>query len=105
MPQDQAIPADIEEIIAALNGATRHAEDLMASAQCLAHLALTNFAYTAAMRPSCMSAIYPRRGTLRVGFPTRWFLCSRHVSSAKVPARRPVGELEGPFPERERQRG
>lgn len=91
MPTKEAIPADIEEIIAALHAATRHAEDLVASApasalehppapgrwsaaQCLYHLALTNFAYTAAMRPACLSGIHPRRGPLHVGFPTRWFL-------------------------------
>ena len=95
MPTKAAIPADIEEILAALHAASSRAEELCASAkvdaleqppapgrwsaaQCLAHLALTNFAYTAAMRSASKPAIHlhnhERSGPLRAGLPTRWFL-------------------------------
>lgn len=97
MPPKTAIPADIEEVIAALHAATRQADELMASAptrvleqqpapsswsaaECLAHLALTNFSYVAAMRSAVMPAMHlhnhERSGPLRVGLPTRWFLSS-----------------------------
>jgi hypothetical protein len=95
MPQKAPIPADIEEIISSLHAASRHAEELIATvpasvlehspgpgrwsaAQCIAHLALTNFAYTAAMRYASMPAIHlrnhERTGPIHVGLPTRWFL-------------------------------
>ena len=97
MPLKAAIPADIDEVITALHAATRQAEELMASvptekleqqpapsswsaAECLAHLALTNFAYAAAMRSAVMPAIHlhnhERSGPLRPGLPTRWFISS-----------------------------
>ncbi|MFN0105051.1 MAG: DinB family protein [Bryobacteraceae bacterium] len=95
MPQKAAIPADIEAIIAGLNNASRHAEELFASvpadalerspaprrwsaAQCLAHLAVTNFTYLAAMRTAIKPALHlrnhERSGPLRAGLPTRLFL-------------------------------
>jgi hypothetical protein len=95
MPPKAVIPADIEAVLAALDAATRNAEELFLSAdasrleqprepgrwsaaQCLAHLAVTNFAYVAAMRAAVKPAIHmhnhERGGPLRPGLPTRWFL-------------------------------
>lgn len=97
MPSKAAMPADIEEIISALEAATREADELMASApasvlelapaphswsaaECLAHLALTNFSYAAAMRAAVMPAMHlrnhERSGPVRPGLPTRWFIAS-----------------------------
>jgi hypothetical protein len=95
MPPKSAIPADIEEIFAALHAATREAETMFAAvpadklersvaiggwnaAQCLAHLALANFSYVASMRAASKPALHlhnhERSGPLRIGLPTRWFL-------------------------------
>lgn len=95
MPQKADLPADIAELIASLDAASRSAEDLVASvpvdglqtpprpgawsaAQCLAHLAVTNFTYVAAMRTAVKPALHlrnhERSGPLRPGFPTRLFL-------------------------------
>jgi hypothetical protein len=95
MPTKATVPADIEEVLAALNAVTRRAEDMFASlpaerleqapgpgrwspSQCLAHLAATNFAYVAAMRAAVKPGLHlhnhERSGPLRIGLPTRWFL-------------------------------
>ncbi len=95
MPQKAELPADIAELITSLQAASRSAEELVASvpiellqsppqpgawsaAQCLAHLAVTNFTYVAAMRTAVKPALHlrnhERSGPLRPGFPTRLFL-------------------------------
>jgi hypothetical protein len=95
MPKSATIPEDIQQIVSALDAASGHAETLFASApaavleasltpgswspaQCLAHLAATNFAYLGAMRAACKPALHlhlhERSGPLRPGWPTRWFL-------------------------------
>ena len=95
MPQKGANSAGIQSLLDALNAASREAEALFASApapaleqaprsgawsaaQCLAHLAATNFLYIAAMRAAIAPAIHlrnhERNGHLRPGIFTRWFL-------------------------------
>ena len=95
MPTNAAISADIEEILTALHAVTSQAEKLCASAspealqrlpepgrwsaaQCLAHLAVSNFAYANAMRSASKPALHlhnhERSGPIRVGLLSRWFL-------------------------------
>lgn len=95
MPQSVARPADIEAVYSALQSASSRAESLFATtpahrlelapeagswsaAQCLAHLAATNYAYVTAMRGAVKPALHlhnhERSGPLRPGLPTRWFL-------------------------------
>lgn len=95
MPPKPAIPADIEAILGALQAASREAEGLWAAmpaevlegppgagqwspAQCLEHLAMTNYLYIGAMRTAIKPALHlrnhERSGPVKPGFPTRWFL-------------------------------
>jgi hypothetical protein len=95
MATKATIPADIEEILAALDTATGGVEQLFAShdtgalarppgpgrwsaAQCVAHLAATNFAYLTALRAAVKPVLHlhnhERSGPLCPGRPTRWFL-------------------------------
>lgn len=95
MPNRASVPPDIEELLQSFAAATREAEAVFARlpveeleapgsgggwspAQCLAHLALTNFAYLAEMRPAIKREIHlhnhARQGPWRVGLPTRLFL-------------------------------
>jgi len=115
MPTKAIIPADIEAVRTALDAASRSAEELFLSsdpsrleqsrepgrwsaAQCLAHLAITNFSYLAAMRAAAKPALHlhnhERSGPLRPGLPTRWFLA--HLEPPVARRVRAPGAIQPP---------
>jgi len=90
-----SLPEDLQAIANAIGEASRRAEALVASnvdamlrrpagagrwsaAQCLAHLALCNVKYVAAMRTAIQPSIHlrnqERTGPIQPGLPTRWLL-------------------------------